>query len=111
MTYVSEWVLNIKMGKTFVSCKEKYRKTKKKELGELVEKYKKEYVKKVKVLKGKIHYDYKQKKHVQIKPKQEFLATAVRTFYGDSADVKHDDNNLSKALKFMKRCHEKYLND
>ena len=25
--------------------------------------------------------------------------------------MKHDDNNLSKALKFIKRCHEKYLND
>ena len=25
--------------------------------------------------------------------------------------MKHDDNNLSKALKFAKRCHEKYLND
>ena len=25
--------------------------------------------------------------------------------------MKHDDNNLSKALKFAKRCHEKYSND
>ena len=25
--------------------------------------------------------------------------------------MKHDDDNLSKALKFAKRCHEKYLND
>ena len=25
--------------------------------------------------------------------------------------MKHDDNNLSKALKFAKRCDEKYLND
>ena len=40
---------------------------------------------------------------------QQFLATAVREFYSDLADVKHDDNNLSKALKFVKRCHEKYL--
>ena len=40
---------------------------------------------------------------------QQFLATAVREFYSDLADVKHDDNNLSKALKFAKRCHEKYL--
>ena len=24
--------------------------------------------------------------------------------------MKHDDNNLSKALKFAKRCHEKYSN-
>ena len=25
--------------------------------------------------------------------------------------MKHDANNLSKALKFAKTCHEKYLND
>ena len=80
-----------------------------KELGELVEKYKKEYDKEVNALQGKT-YDYKRKKHVPIKPKQGFLATAVRKFYGDLADVKHD-NNLSKALKFAKSCHEKYLND
>ena len=24
--------------------------------------------------------------------------------------MKHDDNNLRKAVKFAKRCHEKYLN-
>ena len=42
------------------------------------------------------------KKHVPIKPKQGFLATAVREFYSDLADVKHDDNNLSKALNLQK---------
>ena len=25
--------------------------------------------------------------------------------------MKHNDNNVSKALKFAKRCHEKYLKD
>ena len=49
------------MGKTFVSGKEKYSFVEKKELGELVEKYKKEYDKEVKALQGKTHYDYKQK--------------------------------------------------
>ena len=44
----------------------------------------------------------KRKKHVPIKPKQGFLATAVREFYSDLADVKHDDNNLSKALNLQK---------
>ena len=83
----------------------------KKELGELVEKYKKKYDKKVKALQWKTHYEYKRKKHAPIKPKQRFLATAVREFYSDLADTKHDDNNLNKALKFAKRCHEKYLND
>ena len=99
------------MGKTFVRGKEKYSLAEKKELGELVEKYKKEYDKEVKALQGKTHYDYKRKKHVPIKLKQGFLATAVREFYSDLADVKHDDNNISKVLKFAKICHEKYLND
>ena len=52
-----------------------------------------------------------EKKHVPIKPKQGFLATAVREFFSGLADVKHHDNNLSNALNFAKRCHEKYLND
>ena len=50
------------MGKTFVRGKEKYSLAEKKELEELVEKYKKEYDKEVKVLQGKTHYDYKRKK-------------------------------------------------
>ena len=63
-----------------------------------------EFVKTKQNEKGKIY--------VPIKPKQGFLATAVQEFHRDLADVKHDDNNLSKALKFAKRCDdEKYLND
>ena len=54
------------MEKTFVRGKEKYSLAEKKELGELVEKYKKEYDKDVKVLQGKTHYNYKQKKQVYI---------------------------------------------
>ena len=53
------------MGITFVRGKEKYSLAEKQELGELVEKYKKEYDKEVKVLQWKTH-DYKQKKHVPI---------------------------------------------
>ena len=71
---------------------------------------KKEYDKEVKALQGKTHYDYKRSKQVPIKPKQGFLARAVREFYSDLADVKRYDNNVSKVLKFAKRCHEKYLN-
>ena len=77
----------------------------------MVEKCKKEYGKEVKSLQGKTHYDHKRKKHVPIKPKHGFLATAVREFYSDLADVKNGDNNFDKALKFVKTCHEKYLND
>ena len=82
----------------------------KKELVELVEKYKKECDKEVKALQGKTH-DYKRREHAQMKPKQGFLTAAVREFYSGLANVKNDDNNLSKALKFAKRCLEKYLND
>ena len=62
-------------------------------------------------MQGKTHYNHKRKKHVPIKPKQGFLATAVREFCSDLADVKHGDNNFSKVLKFVKTCHEKQLND
>ena len=41
------------------------------------------------------------KKQIPIKPKQGFLAAAVQEFYSELADVKHADNNLSKALKFV----------
>ena len=49
------------MEKTFVRGKEKYSLAEKKELGELVEKYKKEYDKEIITLQGKTHYDYMQK--------------------------------------------------
>ena len=64
------------MWKTLVRRKEKYSLAEKKELGDLTWR----------------------KKYVPIKPKQGFLAAAVREFYSDLADVKHDDNNLSKAF-------------
>ena len=44
-----------------------------------------------------------------MKPKQGFIAAAVRAFYTDLSKVKHDNPNLVKALKFAKRCYEKYL--
>ena len=62
----------------------------------MVENDKKEYDKEVKRLKGKTNYDYKREKYVSIKPKRGFLATAVREFCSDLADVNRDDNNLSK---------------
>ena len=77
----------------------------------MVEKYKNEYDKDVKALQEKTRYDYKRTKNVPIKPKQRFLATAVQEICINLADMKHDNNNLSKALKFAKRCHEKYSND
>ena len=55
----------------------------------------------LKELERKTRYDHKQKKHVPMKPKQGFIAAAVREFCTDP--------NLVKALKFAKRCYEKYL--
>ena len=38
-----------------------------------------------------------------MKPKQGFIAAAVREFYTDFLKVKHDNPNLVKALKFAKK--------
>ena len=48
--FESTQLLNIKMGKTFVTGKENYSLAEKKELGELVEKYKKEDNREVKAI-------------------------------------------------------------
>ena len=52
------------MGKTFVRGKKKYSLAEKKALGELVEKYKKEYDKEVKALQGRLIMIISAKKHV-----------------------------------------------
>ena len=72
-------------------------------------KYKEDYDKELQNLEGKTLYDYKQRKHVPMKPKQGFLATTVREFYTNLSEVKHNDQSLAKSLKFVIRCHEKYL--
>ena len=56
---------------------EKYSLAEKRELGELIVKHKKKYDKELKNLEGNTHYDYKRKKHLPMKPKRGFLATAV----------------------------------
>ena len=67
----------------FLRQKSIYYKKKKKNLEELVEKLKKEYDEEVKTMDGKTRYDYKTKKHVPIKPKQDFSVAALRKFYTD----------------------------
>ena len=57
--------MKIKMEKTFVRDKGKYSLAEKKELGELVQKHKKECDKEVTALQGKTHYDYKRNKTSQ----------------------------------------------
>ena len=70
-----------------------YTLTEKKEMGELVNKYKEKYDKELKDLECETSYDYKRKKHVPMKPKQAFIAAAVRNFYTDLLKLKHDDPN------------------
>ena len=70
---------------------------------------KEKYDKELKELEGKTIHDHKRKKHVPMKTKQGFIAAAVREFYTDLSKVKHDNPNLVEALKFAKRCYEKYL--
>ena len=86
--------------KCFVCKQEMHTSAEKKEPRELVNRYKEKYDKELKDLEGKTNYDYKRKKHVPMKPKQGFIAAAVRNFYTDLSKVKHDDLNLEKALKF-----------
>ena len=73
---------------------------KKKELGESTQSYKEEYDQELKALGSKTTYGNRRKKHVQTKPKQGFLAVAVRHFYTDLCKVKQDDQQLVKAVKF-----------
>ena len=84
----------------FARVNEKYPLAEKKGTWELIVKYKEDYDRELKNLESKTHYDYKRKKHLPMKLKQGFLATALREFYTDLSKVNHDDSNLVKALKF-----------
>ena len=95
--------------RTFVRGKEKYSLSEKKQVGKLLSNHKEKYDKELRELEGKTRYDHKRKKHVPMKPKQGFIAAAVRAFYTGLSKVKHDNPNLVKALKFAKRYYEKYL--
>ena len=80
------------MAKVFKRAeRNKYSNEEKLELGELVEKFKKEYVAEVKRNEGKTKYDAKRKRHVSIKPSSGYVAKAVRSFYSDLADTSNDD--------------------
>ena len=50
------------------------------------------------------------KKHTKPIPRQRYIARAVRDFYPDLRNVKHNDPNLQAAVKLGKRCHEPLLN-
>ena len=57
---------------------EKYSLAEKKELGELIDKYKEDYDKKLRNLEGKSSYDYKRKIHVPIKTKTRFPCSSFQ---------------------------------
>ena len=50
------------------------------------------------------------KKHTKPIPREGYIARAVRDFYPDLRNVKHNDPNLQAAVKLGKRCHEQLLN-
>ena len=52
----------------------------------------------------RINYNDKLKQHTEKLPKEGYMAMAVREFYSDLKDVKHNNPDLSNALKFRKRC-------
>ena len=94
------------MAKVFKRAeRNKYSNEEKLELGELVEKFKKEYVAEVKRNEGKTKYDAKRKRHVSIKPSSGYVAKVVRSFYSDLADTSDDDPEFIKALKLASRSY------
>ena len=74
-------------------------------LGELVKKYKEEYDKQVENSATQINYNAKNEKT----PHEGFIARAVREFYDDLKDVKHDDPKFTAAVKLGKRCHQNLI--
>ena len=84
----------------------KYTLEEKNALGKLCEKYKLEYDEKLNSTSGQITYNEKRKKHTNQTPREVYVAKAVREFYSDLKDVKHDDSNLKAAICLGKRCYE-----
>ena len=50
----------------------------------------------------RINYNDKLKQHTEKLPKEGYMARAVREIYSDLKDVKHNDPDLSNALKLGK---------
>ena len=62
-------------------------------------------------LKGATHWNNKRKIHVETKPKQGFIAKAVRLFYSDLANAKNNDPEYENACKFASRCYQKHISN
>ena len=78
-------------------------------LGELVKKYKEEYDKQVENSATQINYNEKMRKHTKKTPREGFIAWAVREFFDDLKDLKHDDPKFTAAVKLGKRCHQNLI--
>ena len=68
----------------------KYSMDEKEKLGALVLKYKKEFDDTRKAYPSTTHYDPKTKKHIVRTPSSGFISKAVRSFYIDLKDAKHN---------------------
>ena len=67
-------------------------------LGKLCKEYKDEYDLKIKETADKLSYNEKMKKHTKSSPREGYIASAVRGFYPDLKNVKHNDPILNPPL-------------
>ena len=93
--------MNFKRG-----AKDLYTNDEKLKLVKVVEKYKRLYEEEVEKNHGKTKYDFKRKKHVEIKPMWGFYSRAVREFYVDMKSVPNDNTDFRRALKIATRALE-----
>ena len=80
------------------------------ELAQEVKTCKEAYDAEIKLMKVKTHYDQKRKRHVQLTPKYEYLAKALRNFYSNLKHAKSDSPEFRNASKVAKRSYKKLLN-
>ena len=80
-------------------------------LGKLRKQYKQDFdAKAAELWKKVINYNDKIKWHTKSIPREGYIARAVRDFYPDLRNVKHNDPNLQAVVKLGKRCHEELSN-
>ena len=84
--------------------RDKYTLEEKNALVKLCKSYKKEYELSVSENSQIVNYSEKRRKHVKTLPGGGYVARAVREFYSDLKDVKHDNPTLTTALKLGRRC-------
>ena len=100
------------MSKKFVRGeKDKYTLAEKEELGKLCKRFKEEYDAKVEQNKDKANWSKRERKHTKMLPKEGYIARAVRAYYPDLQDLKHNDPILEKAVKLGKRCYDQAMKD